>query len=92
LVNINSTIEADAVDLLLRVFSDIFLANERVFLPEAPEVHVELAGYNNARNNIEARVVDGDLDLGQSDNIVDCVEACDWIFGHKVGNVNEHLG
>jgi hypothetical protein len=61
LVDVDSSVKANSVDLLLGILCDIFLANKCVLATETAKKHVELTGHYHASEYIEVRGVDGDL-------------------------------
>ena len=91
ILDVYTSAEADLVKHLLVNVIDLLKPQRQVLSSELFDEHVELTCYHHACEEADILPVYWDLIACYSDNVVDGVQARDWLDRHEVCHMNQRL-
>lgn len=72
---------------MVRVLFQILKAQVQVLVPDSLEIEVELPGEDHPSHVLNEGCVKRDLRFEHAENVIDGVEACDWVQPHEVSDM-----
>jgi hypothetical protein len=92
LVNVDTSVETNSVDLLFREFKKILGWQNCVLIAQSSEKHVQLSSKNHLCYMLHKLMVSGYLVAWKFDNVVDSVKTRHRGFAHEMRYVSQYFG
>jgi hypothetical protein len=90
-INFDSSLEADSIDLLLRIVVEADKTKGFILLSNSGEIHFELPHQDGLGDYPDARRINWYLQLHDPQYVIDDIEASDWVQTHEIGHTHQGI-